>query len=69
MLELAQKYRVTEMQVGRGRIEASFDPNGLARGTRFFEPRAQVGLSDDFRGAFFNVGQLFVNGKRRWALS
>ena len=61
MLELAQQHGVAEMQVGRSGIESGFDPQRFAGGQRLFEFRAQFRLPNDFRGAFLDVGELFVN--------
>ena len=61
MFELAKKHGVAEMKVGRSGIESRLYAQRLAGGARFFELGAEFTLADDFRGAFFYVGELFVN--------
>src|SRR5215471_11944915 len=61
VLQLAQQDRVTEMQIWCGRIESGFDEKRLAGGAGFLELFAKLGLLDDFRGTFLDVGQLFVD--------
>ena len=61
MLELAQQHGVAEMQVGRSGIKAGFDAQRLAGGARLLQLGAQLRLFDDFRRAFLDVGELFVN--------
>jgi hypothetical protein len=37
------------MEIGRGGIESSFDPERFACGERFLEFRAQLRFTDNFR--------------------
>jgi len=43
MFELAQKDRVSEVEIGRGRIEAGLHPQRFARGERSLQLCAQLG--------------------------
>src|SRR5208337_3509241 len=63
MFQLAQQNRVPEVQIGRGRIEARFHPQRLARSERAFELGAQFGFLDNLRRALLEVCQLFFD---RW---
>jgi hypothetical protein len=57
------------MKIGRGGVEPSFDPHGFAGRVGLFQLGAEIRLADDFRRAFLDVGELFVNwGKGRHAI-
>src|SRR4029077_6396574 len=56
---------VAEMKIGRGGIESGFYPQRLARGDVLLQLGAKLRLLHDFSGAFFDVGELFVNGRER----
>jgi hypothetical protein len=62
VFELAEHHGVAEVQIGSSGIHAELHPEGLASRARFFEFRAQLGFTDDFGGAFPDVGELFVDG-------
>jgi hypothetical protein len=55
---------VAEMKIGRGRIESGFYPQRLAGGERLLQLGAKLRLLHDFGGAFFDVGQLLVDGRK-----
>ena len=61
VLELAHEYGVAEVEVGGGGIEAGFDAERGAGFARGFEAGAEVGLGDDFGGAFFQEIKLLVD--------
>ena len=63
MFELAQEHGVAEMKIGRGGIEAGFDPQRFAGGERLLQLGAKLGLLHNFSRAFFDVGELFVDGR------
>ena len=65
VFELAQEHRVAEMQVGRGGIKSGLDPKWLARGASFLQLGAEFALANNFRRAFLDVSQLFVNREER----
>ncbi len=62
MLHFPEQHGVAEMQVGRRGIEARFNaqrPPGLRR---FDQALAQLFFADQFRQAFLQVCELFVDG-------
>ena len=62
MLKLSQDNRVAKVNVRRGRIDAEIDAEGNASLERFFEARFQFVFANNFRDAFFQVGELFGDG-------
>src|SRR5580704_3667101 len=66
VLELAQDYGVTQVQVRSSRIHAEFHAQRLASRTRLLKLGAEVGLADDFRRAFLEVRQLFIDRYEGW---
>ena len=62
VLELAQEHGVSEMKIGRSRIESGFHAQRLAGRKRLLQLGAQLRLLHNFSGAFLDVGELFVNG-------
>ncbi len=63
MFELAQQNRVSQVEIGRSRIESSFHAQRLARSQRPLQFRAQLGFFHNLRRALLDVRQLLVN---RW---
>ena len=61
IFELAQKHGMSKMQIGRGRIKASFDASGSPVAIDLLEFGAKFRLLHDFGGALPHVGKLFVN--------
>src|ERR1700752_686513 len=55
---------MAKVQVRRGRIDAQFDAERLARPRRSLELGAQVLLADDLRRAFAQGGKLLVDGTK-----
>ena len=47
VLQLAQQNGMSEMKIGRGRIESSFNAKWLAGGARFLQLFAQFRFLDD----------------------
>ena len=66
MFQLAQQHGMAKMQVRRGGIEPGFHAQRLAGSEGLLQFRAQLGLANDFRAAFLDVGQLFVNRGEGW---
>ena len=58
--QLANHHRVTEMNVGRGRIRAEFHTQWLAGLGRLFQLRSQFVFANYFGGAFAQISKLFV---------
>jgi hypothetical protein len=50
------------MKIGGGGIDAEVDAKGCTGFEGFFETGAEFGFGNDFGGAFFEVGELFVDG-------
>ena len=61
MFELAQYDGVAQVEIGRGRVHAQLHAQRLATGAGFYEFGAEFRFANDFRRAFFNVGELLVN--------
>ena len=53
---------MAEMEIGGGGIYAEVDAEGRASSEGFFEGGAEFGFGDDFGCAFFQVGELFIDG-------
>ena len=53
---------MAEVEIGGGGVYAEVDTERRAGFEGFFEGGAQFGFGDDFGGAFFEVGELFVDG-------
>ena len=66
VLQLAQQHGVAEVEIGRGGIEAGFDPQRLAGGARLLQLGAKLGLFHDLSRAFLDVSQLFFNRSELW---
>jgi len=66
MFQLAKQDSVAKMKIGSGGIESGLDTKRLARCARLLQFFAQLRLLYDFRGAFLDVRQLFVNGSEGW---
>ena len=49
------------MEIRRGGVESGLDPHGFTGGAGFFQLGAEVALTNDFRRALLDVGELFVN--------
>jgi hypothetical protein len=62
MLELAQQHRVTQMQIGRGRVEPCFDAERAAFAGAPYDALAKVSLANQFGKALADIGKLLVNG-------
>ncbi len=62
VLELAQNHGMPQVQVGRRRVHPKLDPQRLSRGPRLLQLGAEIGLTDDFRGALLEIRHLFVDG-------
>ena len=69
VLELAQHDGVAEVKIGSGRVHAELHAQRLAGGAGLLELGAQVALANDFRAAFLDVGELFVNRCEVWHAS
>jgi len=53
---------VAQVEIGGGGIYAEVDTERRAGFEGFFESGTEFGFGDDFGGAFFQVGELFVDG-------
>ena len=62
MFQLADDYRVAEVNIGSGRVHTELGAKGFASLARFFELCTELFLADDLEHAFFQIGELFVNG-------
>ena len=62
MLQLAQDNGVAQVNIGRGGIDAEIDAQRLAGLRGLLELGAQILFANDFRGAFAEIGELFVDG-------
>src|SRR5258708_7084008 len=52
------------MQVRSGRIHPQLHPQGLASAAGLLQLGAKIGLANDFRGTFLQIGQLLVDGRK-----
>ena len=62
MLQLAQHHGVTQMNIRRRGIHAEIRAQRLSRLGRLLELRPKLALGNNFRRAFSQVRNLFVNG-------
>ena len=66
VLEIAQlleDHRVSQVQVGRGRVESQLDLERVAGPTGALELGPQLGVHDDLGGAPTDPGELLIHGK------
>ena len=64
VLELADEDGVSDVEVGRGGIEAGLDPHGLAGGERALDTFAQIALANDFGSALAQVVELLIDRRK-----
>ena len=64
VLELANEDSVSDVEVGRGRVEAGLDPHGLAGRERALDTFAQIALANDFGSALAQVGELLIDRRK-----
>jgi hypothetical protein len=62
VLHLPEEHGVTEMQIGRGGVEADLHDQRLTGLLRSFELRAQFFPADDVDASFGEIAELFVCG-------
>ena len=59
--QLADYYRVTEMDIWRGRIDAEFDSQRLAGLDGFLQLLAKLVAGNDLRGSFCQESYLLID--------
>ena len=64
VLHLAQQHGVAQVQVGRGGVEAGLDAQRRAGLCGLDQALAQILFADDFRHAFLEICELFVDRTR-----
>jgi len=62
VFHFAKQHCVTEMQIGRSGIEASFNSQGTASFFRLNQPLAEILFANYFGKPLLQVDKLFANG-------